>query len=332
MTKLSRRRFLQHGVGAAAVPAVAGSARAQSYPSRPIALIVPSGAGGPSDVIARVLTEHMRGSLGQSLIIENVTGANGTLGLGRVARAKPDGHTLAFSVSSATHVFNPAMYALPYDVVDDFEPVGMVTRDTGQVIVAKKAMPAGNLKDLIAWLRENPDKASLGHTGPGSPAHVSGALFQQQTGTRFRSVTYRNAAQAMQDVIGGHIDLMFSSPSISLAPVQAGSIKAYAVLARERLPAAPDIPTADEAGLPGFYTAGWHAFWAPKHTPYNLTVTLNATVVAALADPAVRARLTDLGLQIVPREQQTPEALRAYQKAEIEKWWPIIKEAGIKGE
>jgi tripartite-type tricarboxylate transporter receptor subunit TctC len=295
-------------------------------------LIVPSGAGGPSDVIARVLTEHMRGSLGQSLIIENVTGANGTLGLGRVARAKPDGHTLAFSVSSATHVFNPAMYALPYDVVDDFEPVGMVTRDTGQVIVAKKAMPADNLKDLIAWLRENPDKASLGHTGPGSPAHVSGALFQQQTGTRFRSVTYRNAAQAMQDVIGGHIDLMFSSPSISLAPVQAGSIKAYAVLARERLPAAPDIPTADEAGLPGFYTAGWHAFWAPKHTPYNLTVTLNATVVAALADPAVRARLTDLGLQIVPREQQTPEALRAYQKAEIEKWWPIIKEAGIKGE
>jgi tripartite-type tricarboxylate transporter receptor subunit TctC len=332
MMKLPRRQFLKLAAGAAALPLATRFACAQAYPSRPITIIVPSGAGGPSDVIARVLTEHMRGSLGQPLIIENITGANGTLGLGRVARAKADGYTFAFSVSSSTHVFNPAMYALPYDVVEDFEPVGMATKDTGQIIVAKKAIPANDLTSLIAWLRENPDKASLGHTGPGSPAHVAGALFQQQTGTRFRHVTYRNAAQAMQDVIGGHIELMFSSPSIGLAPAQAGSIKAYAVLAKERLTAAPAIPTADEAGLPGFYTAGWHAFWAPKATPRDVIARLNGAVVNALADPAVRTRLTELGLLIVPREQQTPEALRAFQKAEIAKWWPIIKEAGIKGE
>lgn len=332
MMTLPRRRFLQLAANAAALPAVARLASAQAYPSRPITVVVPTGAGGPQDVIARVVTDHMRGSLGQAIVIENVPGANGTLGIGRVARAKPDGYTLAFSISSATHVFNAAIYALPYDVINDFEPVAMVTRDTGAMIVATKGMPANDLRELIAWLGANPDKASLGHTGPGSPAHISGTLFQKQTGTRFQFVSYRSAGQAMQDVIAGHIDMMFTSPSIGLAPAKAGSVKAYAVMARDRLAAAPEIPTVDEAGLPGFYTAGWHALWAPKGTPPEVVATLNAAVVDALADTPVRKRLADLGLQIVPREQQTPDALRAFQKAEIERWWPVIKEAGIKAE
>jgi tripartite-type tricarboxylate transporter receptor subunit TctC len=217
-------------------------------------------------------------------------------------------------------------------VINDFEPVAMVTRDTGQMIVAKKTMPADNLNQLLTWLRANPGKASLGHTGPGSPPHVSSMLFQRQLGISLQNVSYRNAGQAMQDVIGGHIDMMFTSPSIALAPVQSGSIKAYAVLAKERLKVAPDIPTGDEAGLPRFYTAGWHAFWAPRNTPGDLIATLNAAIVNALTDSAVQSRLTELGLLIIPRGQQTPEALRAFQKAEIDRWWPILREAGIKGE
>jgi tripartite-type tricarboxylate transporter receptor subunit TctC len=332
MTKFPRRQFLRLAAGAFALLSAARIADAQTYPSRPITVIVPTGAGGPQDVIARVLAEKIRVTLGQSLVIENVPGANGTLGFGRVARATPDGYTIGFSVSSATHVSNAALYALPYDVIDDFEPIAMVTRDSGLLITARKSLPASNLREFIAWLRANPDKATLGHTGPGSPAHISGVLFQNQTNTRFQFVTYRSAGQAMQDVIAGHIDLMFTSPSIGLAPAQAGMIKAYAVMARERLVAAPEIPTVDEAGLPGFYSAGWHAFWAPKGTPREVIVRLNGAVIDALADAAVRTRLTELGLLIVPRDQQTPEALRVFQKAEIEKWWPIIKEAGIKGE
>jgi tripartite-type tricarboxylate transporter receptor subunit TctC len=332
MARLPRRQFLEFAAGAFAVPAATRIAGAQAYPARPITVIVPTGAGGPQDVIARVLAEHMRTTLGQSLIIENIPGANGTLGVGRIARAKPDGYTIGFSVSSATHVFNAALYALPYDVINDFEPIAMVTVDSGTLIAASRTVPAKDLKEFIAWLRANPNKASLGHTGTGSPAHISGALFQQRTNTRFQFVTYRSAGQAMQDVIAGHIDMMFTSPSIGLAPAQAGSIKAYAVMAKERLLAAPEIPTVDDAGLPGFYTAGWHAFWAPKGTPRDVIARLNGAVVDSLADPAVRTRLTELGLLIVARQQQTPVALRTFQKAEIEKWWPIIKEAGIKGE
>ena len=263
MMKLPRRQFLQLAAGAAAVPAVWRIASAQAYPSRPITIVVPSGAGGPSDVIVRIVAERMRSSLGQPLVIENVTGANGNLGTGRVARAKPDGYTLAFSVSFSTHVVNGAIYALPYDVINDFEPVALVA-DAPQVILAKKAMPANDLKELTAWLKANPDKASLGHIGPGSPAHVFGILFQKQTSTRFQYVTYRSAAQAMQDMIAGHIDLMFVNPNIALEHVRAGSIKAYAVTAKNRMAAASNIPTVDEAGLPGFYGSPWFAFWAPK--------------------------------------------------------------------
>jgi tripartite-type tricarboxylate transporter receptor subunit TctC len=331
MMELPRRRFLQLAAVVAAIPAVSPIARAQGYPSRPITIVVPSGAGGPSDVVVRIVGERMRGFLGQPLIIDNVTGANGTLGAGRVARAKPDGYTLTFSVSSSTHVLNAAIYALSYDVITDFEPVALVA-DSPQLIVAKKAMPARDLKELIAWLSANPDKASLGHTGPGSPAHVAGIFFQQQTGTRLQNVTYRGAGQAMQDVISGHIDLMFPAPSISLAPAHAGSIKVYAVMAKTRLAAGLEVATVDEAGLPGMYASTWFALWAPKGTPRDVIGKLNAAVVDALADTTVRKRLGELGYEIPGRDEQTPGALGAYQKAEIEKWWPIVKQAGIKVE
>ena len=331
MARFQRRQFLQLAAGAAALPSATQAARAQTYPSRPITVIVPAGAGGPSDAIARVVAERMRDSLGQAVIIENVTGANGTLGTGRVARAKPDGYTLGFSVSFSTHVVNAAIYALPYDVINDFEPVALVA-DAPQVFLTKNAVPANNLQELIAWLKANPDKASLGHTGPGSPAHVAGILFQKQTGTRFQFVTYRSAGQAMQDIIAGHIDLMCTAPNIALEHVHAGTIKAYAVTAKNRLLSASNIPTVDEAGLPGFYASPWFAFWAPKGTPRDVITKLNDAIVNALADAEVPARFANLGVEVSPPEQQTPEALGAFQKAEIAKWWPVIKEAGIKAE
>jgi tripartite-type tricarboxylate transporter receptor subunit TctC len=331
MIKLRRRQLLRIVAGAAVLPAIARIARAQAYPSRPITIVVPTGAGGPQDVIARILVEGMRSSLGQPLIIDNVPGAGGTLGTGRVARARPDGYTLEFSVSFSTHVLNGAIYALPYDVIADFAPIVLVA-DSPQLILAKKALPASDLKELIAWLKANPGKASLGHIGPGSPAHLAGILFQKQTGTQFAFVTYRSAGQAMQDMIAGHIDLMCVAPNISLQHVRAGSIKAYAVMAGKRLQAAPDIPTVDEAGMPRFYASPWYALWAPKGTPPDIIDKLNAAVVHALADSSVRQRLVQTGMEIVSRQEQTPEALAALQKAEIEKWWPIVKEAGIKAE
>ena len=330
MNKLPRRQFLRFAAGAATFAAVSRTASAQSYPSRPITIVVPSGPGAPSDVVARILVEHMRSALSQAIIIENVAGANGTLGVGRIARAKPDGYTLVFSASSATHVVNGAIYSLPYDMINDFAPIALVA-DNPQLILARKIMPANNLKELIAWLKANPDKASLGQAGPGSPAHVAGILFQQQTGTRFQFANYRSVGQAMQDLVAGHIDLMIFA-TIALAQVRAGSIKAYAVTAKNRLAIAPEIPTVDEAGLPGFHASPWLALWAPAGTPRDVVDKLNGAIVDATADAAVRARLADLAYEIFPRAQQTPEALAAFQKAEIKKWWPILKEAGIKAE
>jgi tripartite-type tricarboxylate transporter receptor subunit TctC len=305
-------------------------AKAQSYPSRPITVVVPSGAGSPLDVIARIIVERMRNALGQVVIIENVPGAAGAIGIGRVARAKPDGSIVAFG-SFNTHVVHGAVRSLPYDVINDFEPIALVTSNP-QLISAKKAIPADDLKGLLAWLRENPDKASLGQTGPGSPAHIAGILFQRQTGTRFQFANYRSAGQAMQDMIAGHIDLMFTAPNIALEHMRAGSIKVYAVTAGSRLAVAPEVPTADEAGLRGFYASFWQAFWAPKGTPQDVIARLNAAVVDALADATVRQRLAELGNEIFAPEQQKSQALRAFQKAEIERWWPILKEAGIEVE
>jgi tripartite-type tricarboxylate transporter receptor subunit TctC len=293
-------------------------------------MVVGYSAGGPTDVLARILAERMKVSLGQPIVIENVTGASGSIGTGRAARAAADGYTLSVGDWS-THVVNGAVYALQYDLLKDFEPVALLPSNS-TIIAAKNAVPAANLKELIAWLKANQDKVSAGTAGVGSPAHVGGVYFQNITGTRLQFVPYRGAAPAMQDLLAGQIDLMFTQASTSLPHVRAGKIKAYAVAAKARLAAAPDIPTVDEAGLPGFYISIWRGIWVPRGTPKEVIAKLNAAVVEALADPAVRQRLADLGGEIPPREQQTPEALGAFHKAEIEKWWPIIKAANIKPE
>jgi tripartite-type tricarboxylate transporter receptor subunit TctC len=328
--KLPRRDFVRLAAGMAALPVASRTAMAQAYPSRSITMVVPFAAGGPVDTLARILAERMRASLGQTVVIENVTGAGGSIGTGRVARAAPDGYTLVIGIWT-THVVNGAIYALQYDVLNDFEPVALLANNP-QVIVAKKSMPANDLKGLIAWLKLNPDKASAGTAGVASPQHVLGVFFQSATGTRFQFVHYRGGGPATQDLVAGQIDLIIGDQVTSLPQIRSGNIKAYAVTNKNRLTAAPDIPTVDEAGLPGFYTTVWNAIWAPKGTPKNVIMKLNAAVVGELADSAIRRRLADLGQQIVPRDQQTPEALAAFHRAEIEKWWPIIKGANIKGE
>ena len=327
---LGRRNFLHLAACAAALPVVSRVAWAQAYPSRPITMIVPFPAGGPTDTIGRIVAEGMRVSLRQPIIIENVTGAGGTIGVGRVARAVPDGYTLSVGFLG-THVLNGAIYTLQYDVLKDFEPVALLASNP-QLIVAKNATPAKNLNELIVWLKGNPGKASQGTAGVGSPAHVSGAYFQKETGTRFQFVPYRGAAPAMQDLVAGQIDLMFDQAVNSLPHVRGGKIKAYAVTANTRLASAPEIPTVDEAGLPGFYVSIWSGMWAPKGTPKDVVAKLNAAVVDALAHPTARQQLADLGQEVPQRDQQTPEALGVFQRAEIEKWWPIIKAAGIKAE
>jgi tripartite-type tricarboxylate transporter receptor subunit TctC len=325
-----RRQFLHLVARAAALPAVSRVAWAQNYPARPITMIVPFPAGGPTDTIARIVAEGMRVSLRQPIIIENVTGAGGTIGVGRVARAVPDGYTLSVGFLG-THVLNGAIYRLQYDVLKDFEPVALLASNP-QLIVAKNALPAKSLNELIVWLQANPGKASQGTAGVGSPAHVSGAYFQKETGTRFQFIPYRGAAPAMQDLVAGQIDLMFDQVVNSLPHVRGGKIKAYAVTAKTRLVSAPEIPTVDEAGLRGFYISIWSGMWAPKGTPKDVVAKLNAAVVDALAHPTVRRQLADLGQEVPPRGQQTPEALGTFQRAEMEKWWPIIKTAGIKAE
>jgi tripartite-type tricarboxylate transporter receptor subunit TctC len=318
--KIPRRRFLHFAVGAAALPVVSRIAGAQSYPVRPITIIVPFTAGGGTDTVARIVAERMRASLGQPLIVENVAGAGGTIGVGRAARAAGDGYTLSIG-SVSVYVLNALFYPIQYDLLKDLEPVSLLTTEP-LLIVARKAMPAKDLKELIGWLRANPDKASAGHPGAGTAPHVAGILFQKQTGTRFQFVPYRGTGPSMQDLVAGQIDIEFDPTSNSLPQVRSDRIKVYAVAAKLRLAAAPDIPTVDEAGLPEFYASVWYALWAPKGTPKDNISKLNSGVVEALADPAVRKRLTELGHEIFPRDQQTPEALGAYHKAEIEKWWP----------
>ncbi len=317
----------------AAVALLAGSipaASGQTFPSRPVTLVVPFAAGGPVDTIARILSVPMAKTLGQPVLVESVTGAAGTLGVGRVARAAPDGYTLSIGHWS-THVISGAVYPIQYDLLKDLEPLAMIAANP-MLIVASASVPAGNLKELLAWLKSNPGKASAGTAGAGSASHVGGVYFRDASGTKFEFIPYRGTAPAMQDLVAGRIDLMVDQASNSIPQVRGGRIKAYAVTAKTRLAAAPDIPTVDEAGLPGLYVSVWYGIWAPGKTPRDIVARLNSAIVAALADSTVRQRLAELGQEIPPREQQTPEYLAAYHKAEIEKWWPLVKAAGIRGE
>jgi tripartite-type tricarboxylate transporter receptor subunit TctC len=327
--KLPRRQFLHLAAGAAALPFAPQVAWAQAYPTRPITLIVPFAAGGGADVVMRIIAERMRTFLGQTIIIENVGGGSGNIGTGRVFRAAPDGYTLGAG-NWNTHVANGAIYALPYNVLSDFAPVAL-HGFFYYVLAAKKTLPANNLQELIAWLRANPDRASLGTSGVGSQPHLAGILFQTLTRTRFQHVPYRGAGPAIQDLIAGQIDLVFGDPSV-VPSVRAGSVKAIAVAAKHRLPALPDVPTAEESGLAGLSFANWIGIFAPKDTPKGIVGVLNIAVMSALADPTIRSRLIDLGVEIPSRDQQTPEGFAALQKADVEQWWPIIKAANIKPE
>jgi tripartite-type tricarboxylate transporter receptor subunit TctC len=305
-----------------------GSATAQVYPSRPITMIVPFAAGGATHTLGHIISERMRASLGQAIIIENVPGAGATLGVSRAVRAAPDGYALSIG-NWTSHVGSGALYPIPYDLLKDFQPVSLLTF-APMIIVGRKALPAKDAKELIAWLKMNPDKASVASVGAGSAPHVCGLFFQQKTGTSFQFVPYKGAAPAMQDLVGGQIDLMCAEASQTLAYVRSDKMKAFAVMSKSRWPALPDIPTTEEIALPGMDISFWHGLWVPKGTPKAVIAKLSAAVVDTLADPTVRKRLTDLGHVIATRDQQTPEALGAYHEAEIKKWWPIIKAANIK--
>jgi tripartite-type tricarboxylate transporter receptor subunit TctC len=307
-----------------------GIAAAQVYPSRPLTIIVPFPAGGATDVLTRFLAERMRVTLGQPIVIENVTGAAGTIGVTRAVRAPADGYTMQVGTST-TNVMTGALYALQFDLLNDLDPIIQIGSEP-MMIVGKKGLPANNLRELIAWLKANPDKASVGIPGVGGTGHLTGLAFQKETGTTFQFVPYRGNGPALQDLIAGQIDLQMEPASNFYAQAKAGAIKPYALTSRKRVAAASDIPTADEAGLSGFYASLWYGAWVPKGTPKDIVTRLNAVMMETLADPTVTRRFDELGLDKPVREQQTPEALRAFQKAEADKWWPIIKAANIKGQ
>jgi tripartite-type tricarboxylate transporter receptor subunit TctC len=293
-------------------------------------MIAPFPAGGPSDALARILSEPMRAALGQPVVIENVVGAGGNIGVGRLARSAPDGYTVGIGQWS-THVVNAVTYSLPYDVLRDFEPIALIAI-TPQLIIARKNFPADSVKELVDWLKANPDKATAATVGAAGGAQVTAIYFQQATGTRFGFVPYRGGAPAMQDLVSGQVDIMFDQAANAIGQVKNGAIKALAVLTKERWAALPEVPSIDEAGVPSLYVSYWHGLWAPKGTPKEVTGKLNAAVVDALADPAVRQRLADIGQEVWPRAQQTPEALAAHHQAETEKWWPIIRASKLKAQ
>ena len=303
------------------------SAQAQNYPSRQITLIVPFPPGGSTDVAARILAEHMRARLGQPVVIENVGGAGGSIAVGRLARAAPDGYTIDIGQWD-THV-GSIIYKLDYDLQKDFEPIGLISNNP-QLLVAKKDLPASSLKELVAWMKANAGKVN--YVNQNAAANVTGVIFEKLTGQKLHYIPYRGAGPAMTDLVSGQVDLLVVQGAAALPQVRAGKIKAIANLSPQRSVSIPDIPTSDEGGIPGLYMSGWFGFFAPKGTPKNVIATLNAAMVQALAEPAVRARFAELGLDVASREQQTPEGLAAFQKAEIDKWWPIIKDAGIQAQ
>jgi tripartite-type tricarboxylate transporter receptor subunit TctC len=328
----ARTSMKMSAIAAAIAVAVGGGggAHAQGYPSHPITMIVPFPAGGPTDTLARVLGERMRVSLGQPVIIETVTGAGASIGVARAAQAAPDGYTLSIG-NWTSHVGAGAMYPAAHDAVLELQPVSRISA-TPLMIIGKNALASKNARELIAWLKANPGKASAATVGAGSAAHICLLYFQQKTGTNFQLVPYRGGAPVMQDLVAGQIDMFCAEASQTLSFVRSGTIRAFAVMSKERWPAAPDVPTMDEVGVSGMYISFWNGLWVPKGTPNEIIAKLNGAVVDALADPAVRQRLTDLGHVIATREEQTPQALGAFHKAEIETWWPIIKAANIKPE
>jgi tripartite-type tricarboxylate transporter receptor subunit TctC len=307
-----------------------GAARAENYPARAITMIVPFPAGGATDTLARFLAEKMRAILGQSVIIENVAGAAGSIGVGRAVRSAPDGYTLSIGTST-THMLTGGLYALSFDLLKDLEPVIQIGSEP-LLIVGRKSLPADDLKGLIGWLKANPDRASVGIAGVGATGHLTGISFQKETATKFQFVPYRGNAPAMQDLLAEQIEFMIEPLSNFKSLVGAGSVKPFAITGKARLPSWPDIPTADEAGVPGFFASLWYGLWVPKDTPKDIIAKLNATMVQALADPSVQKRFEELGIQMTPLQQQSPEALRAFQQAEAERWWPIIRAANLKGE
>ena len=308
--------------------AAIASASAQSYPSKPINIIVPFAAGGATDTLTRFLGEKMRERLNQPVIIENVTGAAGTIGVGRAVRAPADGYTLSVGTST-THMLTGGLYALQFDLINDLDPIILIATEP-LVIVGKKGLAAKDLKELIAWLKADPGKATVGIPGVGSTGHLAGIAFQKDTGTQFTAVPYRGNGPALQDLVSGQIDLMIEPASNFFAQLKAGNIKAYAMASKARSAAAPEIPTSAEAGVPAFQSSLWYGLWVPKGTPKDIVAKLNATMIDVFNDPAVKKRFAELGLDLPVRAQQTPEALRAFQKAESDKWWPIIKAANIK--
>jgi tripartite-type tricarboxylate transporter receptor subunit TctC len=316
-------------IAVALLAAVAG-ASAQTFPSKTITIIVPFAAGGPSDALARIMGDRMRTTLGQNFVVENVTGAAGSIAAGRAVKAPADGHTISFG-HLGTHVANGAIYSLPYDMLRDLEPVVMLPSNP-MVVVSSNKVPAKTLKELIAWLKANAAKATAGTAGAGSGSHIAGVYFEGLTGLKLQYVPYRGTGPALNDLVGGQIDIIVDQASNSMQQIRGGRIRAYAISDSKRLAAAPDIPTAEEAGLPGFHMTLWNGLWVPKGTPKDAIAKLNAAAVEAMADPAVQKRLNDLGLEVPPRDRQTPAALGAWHKAEVEKWHPIIKKAGIKPE
>jgi tripartite-type tricarboxylate transporter receptor subunit TctC len=305
-----------------------GSALADKFPSRAITIVVPYAAGGPSDAMARILGERMKTTLGEAILVENVTGAGGSIGVGRALRSPPDGYTISFG-HLGTHVANGAIYKLGYDLVTDLEPVVLLPSNP-MIIVSKNAVPARTLKELIAWLKARPTPAAAGTAGAGSGSHIAGLYFENVAGIRLQYVPYRGTAPAMNDLVAGQIDLIVDQTSNSIAQVRAGTIRAYAVTSDKRVEQASEVPTTDEAGLPGFHMTLWSGLWAPKGTPKEIVAKLNAAAVDALNDPGVRKQFENLGLQMPPKDQLSPEALGAWQKAEIVKWWPMIKAANVK--
>lgn len=330
MMKPTRRKFVQLAAAGPALVAAPGVARAQAYPSRPITMVVPFPPGGLTDVLGRVLAAGMQAVLGQTVVVENVGGASGSIGTGRVARAAPDGYTIVLGIWN-THVANGVTYKLDYDVVKDFAPLALCA-DAPLVLLAKKSAPANDLRGYIDWLKANPDKASMATVGIGSPGQLLGFLMQKDTGARFTLVPYRGAGPSVQDVVAGQIDMTFANTATALPFVRAGSLKAFGVTSLRRITAAPDIPTMDEEGLRGFSFSLWGALFAPRDTPRDIIGKLNAAAVKTLHDPDVARKLEAQGFAIPSADRQTPAALAAYQKAEIDKWWPIIRDAGIKAQ